>query len=264
MASFPSHIAVRLAQALLIAGPALAIAQPIVVQGLECRSDEPAWRLDASRSSAQFSTTVPRKREVVFRGSLQALPGEPALLVWRGDTTHLPRETVVLVAREEACQMAVPGIPNGTHRALLSIRGGEAVTGCCVARAGYDARVAPAAAPAAKSPDDWSRGVVDLTPALNACATREGARFRAVTSARVDGGKVRVRMRETDGKDVDCVVDANGRGTPAIGPATGDAPARGPWWYPVREPAPIVACGKLERVLNTRGGATGYLQYDPC
>ncbi len=255
----------RLVTILMALGASLAAsAQPLVVQGLDCRGDDSAWRVDASRSAAQYSTTVPRKRELMFRGALQQLPGTPGVLVWRGDTTHLPRETVVLAAREDACRMALPGIPTGTHKALLSIRAGEAATGCCTVRVGYDARVAPVANLAAKPASDWSRALVELLPALNACVTRDGARFRAVTAARAQGATVRVRLREADGKDVDCIVDASGRGTPTLAPASAEPVAAGPWWYPAREPAPVVACGKLERAQNARGAAAGYLQYDPC
>jgi hypothetical protein len=96
MAAPFDHLARHLAVTLLAAGASLAVgAQPLVVQGLDCRGDDSAWRVDATRTNAQISTTVPRKREVVFRGSLQSLPGT---VVWRGDTTHLPRDTVVLAA----------------------------------------------------------------------------------------------------------------------------------------------------------------------
>ncbi len=252
------------ALALLAVTPALVTAQPIVVQGLECRGDDASWRIDASTVSAHYVASAPRKRDVVFRGGLQALPGSPAIIVWRGDTTHLPRETVVLAAREEACRLALPGLPAGTHRALLSIRPGEAATGCCAVRAGYDARVAPIANLAAKPAGDWVRELPDLLPALNACAGRMGTRFKAVTFAQAQGTAVRVRMRDNEGKTVECTVDAAGRGTPTITAAEAVPGATGPWWYPAREPAPIVACGRLERAQNARGALIGYLQYDPC
>ncbi len=239
-------------------------AQPIVVQGLDCRGDDATWRLDATTATAHYAASAPRKRDVVFRGGLQTLAGPPATVVWRGDTTHLPRETVVLAAREEACRLALPGLPAGTHQALLSIRAGEAATGCCVVRAGYDARVAPLANLAAKPADDWARALPDLLPALNACVARAGAGFKAVTFAQARGTSVRVRMRDSEGKDIECTVDAAGRGTPTITAAESTAGPTGPWWYPAREPAPIVACGRLERVQNARGVLAGYLQYDPC
>lgn len=237
-------------------------AQPIVVQGLDCRGDDPGWRLDVTRTTAQFSTATPRKREVVFRGTMQAMSAyAPAAIVWRGDSTHLPRDTIVLTAREEACKGTLPG----THRAVLSIRAGEASAGCCVVRAGYDARVAPIANLAAKGPDDWSRSLADLLPAINACAARDGAKLAAVAGAAIAGpGSVRVRIIETGGAAIDCTVDASGRGAAAMaGAASPGTPGPGPLFYPAREPPPLVACGKLERVMG-RGGLAGYLHYDPC
>lgn len=237
--------------------------QPLVVQGLDCRADDGTWRVEASRTSAQYSATAPRKRDVVFRGGLQALGPTGAIVVWRGDTTHLPKETIVLAAREDACRMALPGIPSGTHVALLSIRAGEAATGCCVVRAGYDLRAAPVANLAARPAGEWTRQAVELAPALAACAAKQGASFRAVTAAQTQGDTVRLRLRDIDGKDALCTVDAKGRGA-ALAPAPADLPAAGAWWYPAREPSPIIACGRVERVQNARGGVIGYVQYDPC
>jgi hypothetical protein len=237
--------------------------QPIVVQGLDCRGDDPSWRLDANRASAVFTAQAPRKREVVFRGSLQTLASvAPPTVVWRGDTTHLPRETLILTAREEACTSPAGA---GNHRAIMSIRAGEAVTGCCLARAGYDARAAPVANLGAKGADDWSRQLTDLLPAINACVTREGARLKAVANASPQGSSsVKVRLMSTTGAVLDCSADASGRGTPSLA-AVADAPAPGsPLYYPPRDPPPLVSCGKLERVLTPRGALAGYLHYDPC
>jgi hypothetical protein len=248
-----------LVPALACSAAAAQPAQPVVVQGLDCHGEEAGgWRLDANRQTAQLTTQTPRKREIVFRGSLQPLAFvTPATVVWRGDSTHLPRETLVLTAHEDACK-------DGTYRAVLSIRPGEAANGCCAARAGYDARVAPIANLAAKPAGEWTRTLVDLLPAINACVARDGVKVKAVAS--VSGttqGPVRVRMIETAGTNVDCIVDAGGRGTAAIAPASGDATV-GPLFYPPREPPPLVACGRLERVQTPRGALAGYLHYDPC
>src|ERR1700750_1225169 len=72
--------------------------QPIVVQGLDCRGEEGGgWRLDANRQAAQLTTQTPRRREIIFRGSMQQLGFvAPSTVVWRGDSTHLPKETLVL------------------------------------------------------------------------------------------------------------------------------------------------------------------------
>jgi len=70
-----------------------------------------------------------------------------------------------------------------------------------------------------------------------------------------------VRMIEAGGA-VDCTVDAAGRGAPSLAPAAAAVPA-GPLYYPAREPPPVVACGRLERV-QLRAGTAGYLHYEPC
>ena len=244
--------------------------QPIVVQALDCRGEEPGWRLDATRAAATHTTLSPKgKREVVFRGSLQALSFlTPPVVVWRGDSTHLPRETLVATVREEACRSTMADGPPSTHRAVLSVRAGEAVTGCCTVRAGFDARVAPVANFAGKKPDDWARLLPDLAPAINACIAREGARAKAVATAWPMNRMAGVRIVEAGGATVDCVVEATGRGTTTITAVNAASPALpnagNPLFYPAREPPPIVACGRLERALNSRGALIGYLHYDPC
>jgi hypothetical protein len=244
--------------------------QPIVVQALDCRGDEPGWRLDATRTAATHTTLSPKgKREVVFRGSLQALSFlTPPVVLWRGDSTHLPRETLVATVREEACRSTMADGPPSTHRAVLSVRPGEAVTGCCTVRAGFDARVAPVANFAGKKPDDWARRLPDLAPAINACVAREGARAKAVATAWPMNRMAGVRIVEAGGDTVDCVVEATGRGTTTITAVNAASPALpnagNPLFYPAREPPPIVACGRLERALNSRGALIGYLHYDPC
>jgi hypothetical protein len=138
-----------LAAALAGAAGLAAGQQPVVLQGLECRGDDPSWRLDANRGSAVFSTPGPQgKRDVVFRGSLQALSSlAPPVVVWRGDSTHLPRETLVVTLREEACPAPAGGAAPLTHRAVLSLKAGEALTGCCTAKMGSTPLPAPNAAP---------------------------------------------------------------------------------------------------------------------
>jgi hypothetical protein len=261
----------RFAAAAAAAGACAAAAQqPIVVQALDCRGDEPAWRLEATRTAATHTTLAANgKRGVVFRGSLQVLSFlTPPVVVWRGDSTHLPRETLVATVREESCKSTMADGPPSTHRAVLSVRPGEAVTGCCTVRAGFDARVAPAADFAAKKPDDWARRLPDLVPAINACVAREGVRVKSVAMAWPMNRMAGVRILEPGGVAIDCIVDATGRGAPAVTAVSATAPALpgagNPLFYPAREPPPIVACGRLERALNSRGALVGYLHYDPC
>lgn len=245
--------------------------QPIVVQTMTCVGEEPFWRLDANPTTGTYSAlTAKRKREVVFRGSLQSLSFlSPPVLVWRGDSTHLPRETLVATVREEACRSTMADGPPMTHRAILSLKAGEAVTGCCTVRAAYDARTAPVANVAAKNPDDWARFLTDLLPAMSLCMTRAAPRARWIArAAPLDQTQATVRIVDIDGQALDCTANLTGRGVPAIVRVAAGAPplpgAGNPRFLPAREQPPMVSCGKLERVVGKNNAVLGYLHYDPC
>ncbi|MEP7330236.1 MAG: hypothetical protein ABI777_13585 [Betaproteobacteria bacterium] len=251
--------------------PSLAQQQPVVVQGLDCSGEEPFWRVDANRTSAQFSSPGTKgKRQVEFRGGLQALPlVPPPTIVWRGESTQLPKQTLVLSLREEACKSTMKDGPALSHRAILSLKAGEAATGCCTIKAGYDAKLAPVPNYAAKSVDDWARYLPDMVAGMNLCLTREGAKAKWISKAwPMNHGLGLVRMVETDGKSVDCVVDLTGRGNPKIDPVNpADPPlpnVGNPIYYPARDTPPLVACGRLERVPGKGNAVAGYLHYDPC
>ena len=245
--------------------------QPIVIQSLDCRGEEPFWRVDANRASAQYRSQGSKgKREVVFRGSLQTMSFlTPPVTVWRGDSTHLPKETLVLTLREEACPSTMKEGPALAHRAFLSVKPGEAATGCCTIKAAYDAKVAPLPNYAAKSFDDWGRYLPDLLAGMNLCLAREGNKAKWISKAwPMNRGMGLVRVVQTDGKAVDCVVDLTGRGKPQIDPVNPNEPplpnVGNPLYYPARDVPPMVACGRLERVLGRNGALAGYLHYDPC
>lgn len=260
-----------LAVACAAAPPALAQQQPILVQGLDCRGEEPFWNVNANRTSARYSSLGPKgKREVVFSGSLQTLSFlTPPVTVWRGDSTHLPKETLVVSLREEACKSTMAEGPAFTHRAILSVRSGEAVTGCCTIKAAYDAKVAPVANYAAKSVEDWAHYIPDLLAGMNLCLARDGAKAKWISKAwPMNHGNGLVRVVQADGTSVDCVADLTGRGNPQIDPVNPAAPplpnVGNPLFYPARDAPPMVACGRLERVLDRKGVLAGYLHYDPC
>ncbi len=132
------------AAALAAAGAAFAQVPPPAPE-IQCRGEEPFWGLAGTRTSAVYSTPGPKgRREVVFRGALFTVTGATApTLVWRGESTHLPKDTLVLNLREETCRSTMADGPAFTHRAVLSLRGGEALAGCCTLKLG----AAPAARP---------------------------------------------------------------------------------------------------------------------
>ncbi|MEO6566197.1 MAG: hypothetical protein ABIO63_09195, partial [Casimicrobiaceae bacterium] len=230
--------------------PAFAQQQPIVIQGLDCRGEEPFWRVDANRAFAQYSSLGAKgKREVVFRGAMQTMSFlTPPVTVWRGDSTHLPKETLVLTLQEEACRSTMKEGDARTHRAILSLKAGEAATGCCIVKAGYDARVAPVSNAAKKSEDDWARFLPDMLAGINFCLTRDGSKARSISKAwPMNHGMGLVRVVRTDGMSVDCVADLTGRGRIQIDPVNPAEPplpnVGNPLYDPARDLPPLVACG---------------------
>jgi len=269
MARIGSGIA--MAALALLAAAAESAQQAVVVQGALCRGEEPFWQLEASRTTAVFKGPLPKgSREVIFRGAPQAFMFlQPAAVVWRGDSTHLPRETLVVVLREEACRSTMADGPPLPWRVMLSRKTGEALTGCCTVLVGYDVKVAPVAEFSKKSPDDWARSLPELMPAVGLCLGAEDAGAKWIARAAPAGnGMAAVRMMQASGKAVDCEVDLSGKGQARIAVVSASDPplpgAGNPLFYPAREMAPMVRCGRLERVTGSNGVTTGYLHYDPC
>jgi uncharacterized membrane protein len=257
--------------ALFAVATAVEAQQPVVVQSIACRGEEPFWQLDANRTTAVFNRLVTKgNREVIFRGAPQSIAYlKPQALVWRGDSTHLPRETLVVALREETCGSTMADNQVSPWRALLSLKTGEAMTGCCTVLAGFDARQAPVADFAKKAPDDWARPLPDLLAAMNLCLASDGGRATGIAKAwPLPNGQVRARIIENAGKAVDCEADGSGKGPArieAVNAADPPLPGAGnPLFYPAREPPPLVSCGRLERVTNRSGATVGYLHYNPC
>ena len=255
----------------LLAAAGVAAEQAVVVQGALCRGEEPFWQLEASRTTAVFNRlAIKGNREVIFHGAPQAFMFlTPAAVVWRGDSTHLPRETLVVTMREESCRSTMADGPPLPWRAMLSLKTGDAMTGCCTVLAGYDVKVAPVADLAKKPPEDWARALPDLMPAINLCVASADANARAIVKAGPAGtGLATVRMIQVSGKAVDCETELSGKGTARIVAVSANDPplpgAGNPLFYPLRESSPMVRCGKLERVVGRNGALQGYLHYDPC
>jgi hypothetical protein len=253
---------------LAFAAPALAQApaQPIVPQQMSCSGDAPPWQLDAGRTTAVLRRTGGKvKQQLDLRGELTWISEQaPSALVWRGSSTHLPAEVIVATARENACR---PGGGPG-WQAVVSLRSGEALAGCCLVRRGYDAAKAPLAVFTQKKDDDWSRRWPEIGAAVQRCATEAGVVVREVEHASsADGVNVAVRMTAVDGRALTCTTPANARGKPQVATATGALPAgaNAPVYYPARE-APIVACGRLERIAASgpRARTEGWLHYERC
>ena len=247
-------------------------APPVVAQQVNCRGEEPFWQLDANRTTGVLQRTGGKARQVIeFRGELAPLASvAPTSLVWRGSSTHLPNDTLVAVLREESCKPAPAGASPLAWRAIVSVRAGESLAGCCTVKRGYDAQKAPLATFATKPAEDWSRRYPELAAPIQRCVTDGGVGVREVAKAwTADANVVAVRLVATDGKAWTCLVEPNARVRPrVVAVADGEpalAGANAPVWYPPRE-APIVACGRLERIAGpgARARTEGWLHYDRC
>ena len=92
--------------------------------------------------------------------------------------------------------------------------------------------------------------------------------MKAVATAWPMNRMAGVRIVDTGGTTVDCVVEATGRGTPTLtavnAASPGAAQRRQSALLPGARTAADRRCGRLERALNSRGALVGYLHYDPC
>ena len=229
------------------------------------RRSRPGDSTPTARPRSSPSSTAKGKREVVFRGALQPLVyAPPQLVVWRGDSTHLPRETLVVTLREEACGGAA------THRAVLSVKAGEAMLGCCTVRTGYDARIAPVANFATKNPDDWARLLPDLLPAINQCVAREGNRAKWIARRRADQRRGRASYGWSKRPAARSIAWRTSRDAarPKIDARQRRGRATAARQSAVLSAARPAADGELRqaraRSSPKSGAVAGYLHYDPC
>lgn len=253
--------------AVVVCANALAQSPQVPIpQQLACRGEAPFWQLEAGRATGTLKRDGGKaKQQLELRGELTPIPGvAPPAIVWRGNSTHLPADVVVVTARELACSSDKAA----GWQAIVSLRTGETLAGCCTVKRGYDAAKAPLASFAAKPAGDWSKRYPDLAPAIQRCVNDGGVAVREVAKAWTpDADSVAVRMTGVDGRAWQCT--AAGRGRPKVAPVdAGDAPldgANAPVYYPPRV-EPIVACGRLERIAGAgpRAKTEGWLHYERC
>ena len=257
------------------AGPALAQspapAQPVVPQQVACRGDDPFWHLDAGRTTGVLEARR-RPGEAAARAARRA----PVARACLAERAGVARNVDAPPVRGRRRDHARAGVQAGRRRtasgwqAIVSLRPGETLAGCCVVRRGYDAVKAPLAAFAQKKDGDWARRWPEVGAAVQRCVTDAGVPVREVAKAwSPDASTVAVRMTAADGRALACTVAANARGKPQVAPlAAGEAlpaGANAPVYYPARE-APIVACGRLERIAapGPRARTEGWLHYERC
>lgn len=130
------HLRLFTAAVLFLATPLLAAtpaptAPPVA---LDCRGEEPFWRVRATREGAQVErlADVGRPRQV-FAGTLTAFTFlEPTWLAWRGSAPEAGG-VFTLVARREPCRSTMADGPPLAWRAVVTFATGESAVGCCSA-----------------------------------------------------------------------------------------------------------------------------------
>jgi uncharacterized membrane protein len=254
------------------------------VMQFACRGNEPGWSLVIDRDDARYLALRGSEPDAVaLKGKLRVTgEGRRPDVDWRGKAADGSAYRVLI--QEQACKdtMADAGTGEGQstfpYRARLTLPGGQVVQGCC--NAGLEtARPQPAApvnldqAPVAnlfgRQPDDWSRFLLELKPAIDACVQRTPGESPYVTKAwPMNRGLVGVRTRNAVAGWFDCVADYDGRGVERFEAVTADAgpaPGEGSVLYtPVAGRPPGGSCWRHERVQDTSGNPLGWLSTNDC
>jgi hypothetical protein len=234
-----------------------------------CRADDSAWELLLDRRGGQLSrpgATGDANQELV--GSLTRFPQlTPEWAMWRGHT-RAGAFSLVATLRAEDCT-APNGRGSQPYRALISFPDGSVGSGCCAVDESLDVARAPRARFDGKPADDWSRTLAEVLPAVRACIAAARTAERITYVGATADGSVLVRLLAADGARTDCRSDAAATQPAQAAPPAADAVAPAGEGTPVllvaRDPAPVLRCGRVERVLDSRGTLVGYLFYrDGC
>lgn len=256
--------------ALLLAAARAGAAEPAVPMQARylCRADDASWEVLLDSRGGRLSrpgASGDASQELV--GSLTRFTDlTPAWAMWRGHT-RAGAFSLVATLRAEECRP--PGGAPQPYRGLISFPDGSVGSGCCAVDESLDLTRAPRARFDSKPAGDWSRMLVDAMPALRACIAAAGSPERVTYVGAAADGSILVRLLAADGARTDCRSDPGAtQPAQATPPAIDDPmlPGEGtPVLLVAREPAPVLRCGRAERVLDARGTLVGYLFYqDGC
>lgn len=246
-----------------------------------CFGNDPSWKLEIRESAAMYSSQTPgtSPEPVELRGTFRSLPylTEP-VIVWRGRGSDTPRDVVAMLI-EARCLDTVSSREGQTefpYQARISLATGELLAGCCrpeTAAPDAPLDIATAHLPVAdldsKPPDDWSRLLMDLLPAIKACLARTPGTHTRVTKAwPMNKAMTGVRTRNDDGGRWECIAQVEGETVHLFEPLAADAePLAGDGrviFTPAAQPPPTGKCYEHERVLYPGGQLLGWLSYDRC
>ncbi|MBP6597774.1 MAG: hypothetical protein KA196_09725 [Arenimonas sp.] len=225
-----------------------------------CRGNEPAWALDIAAQGADLRTLDTESR---FDGELKANQG--GSFRFSGLAADITGLQVSALMAPGQCFDTMADGPALPFIAQVVLPDGTDASGCCRAEYGLDVAAAPRFDAATKAPEDWSRWLADLAPALARCTSDAGVDTVDVPVAwPMNHGKATVRLRDSSGARFDCLVDLGSQRIEDVSPvpASESQPGEGePRWLPAREAPPVLGCGRVEQVLLGGDSVLGYLHY---
>ncbi len=223
-----------------------------------CRGNEPFWALDMHAAGALLKTP---DAETELQGELKANAG--GSFAFRGAPDGSPEDEVSALVTPGQCFDTMADGPALPFSAQVSLVGGQVASGCCSVEYGLDLANAPQADAGSKDASDWSRRLPELSDAVQRCVRDAGVATDVVTTAwPTNHGKAGVRLRDIGADRFDCYVDLETGAIEDVKPVAADdtLPGEGtPLWIPERDPAPVLHCGRVQRVPASEDG--GYLHY---
>ena len=257
-----------LAMILLSSGGAAG--QDLMVSRLLCQGNEPFWSFRLSPGGGEFSALG--QTEQRYSGSLERLDYlDPPWSVWRGRPVEsdAPEGETVAVLRAEACQDTMSDEAGPfDRRVVISRPDGTLLTGCCRSAVGLDTSEARLADFEDIQRDDWSRFLPRLAPAVEGCMASgfSGPVERLLGAWPLPRGQVLVRAALQEGGREDCIAgESEGEvlfNSPVAASAARSSSEGAPSFYWVEGEAPLVSCGRLEKVVLAGRGMIGWLHYE--
>lgn len=231
-----------------------------VPRAFACRGNDPTWALDIDGSGANLRSADGETR---FDGGLAAKPD--GSFGFSGIAADSGGQQLDARLAPGQCVDTLAEGPAQPFTARVSLPDGVEAAGCCRAAFGLDIAAAPEFDASGKAPEDWSRWLADLAPAIARCSQDAGVDTADVPVAwPMNHGKATVRLRDSSGARFDCLVDLGSRRIENVSPVpeSDTHPGEGePRWLPARETPPVLDCGAVEQVRLGGDAVLGYLHY---
>jgi uncharacterized membrane protein len=263
-----------------VGGPPAGRKRVKAVRQFTCRGNEPAWNLTIDNDRARFELPLDKQPATIALAGKLGVTGEGRTpdVDWRGKSAE--GRVYRALIQQQSCSDSMSDAEGQTafdYRVQFTLPGGRTLTGCCdagleqrvAARAAADPTQTPVAALGTKSPVDWSRMLMELLPAIDACLARTPGSAPYVTKAwPMNRGLVGVRTRNATVGWFECIAQSDGRLVEQFGPVQSDAPPvpgeELVLYTPAAHAPPAGNCFTHERVMDTGGSQIGWLSTNEC